>query len=458
MNQSPALKKNECYKAEILSVTGEGFGVCRIGGMVVFVPQTAAGDICDIKIVKVLSRYAYGIATVFHRLSPERTEADCPAYQQCGGCCFRHLTYEAELGIKETTVRDAFERIGGIHLPPEPILASPRITGYRNKAQYPVGKAEIGMVYGFYANRSHRIIPSRGCPLQPSVFSEIAEYTIGRLNSAGVLPYEEENGKGELRHLYLRMGEISGEIMLCLVVSRDISKKILPLLPELTGRFPQLKSVVLNLNQRRDNVILGERCTTLWGESAIEDTLCGLCFSLSPLSFYQVNRTQAERLYGVAREYAALRGNETVVDLYCGVGTIGLSMANACDKLIGVEIIETAVEDARNNAARNGIKNAEFLCADAKTATKELRKRGVQPDVVLLDPPRKGCDASVVDDVAAMAPEKVVMISCNPSTAARDCKLFEEKGYRVARYRPVDMFPRTKHVECVVLMSKTGFN
>ena len=448
------LKKNDSYRAEILSVTAEGLGICRIGGMVVFVPQTAAGDECDVKIVKVLSRYAYGIATAFHRLSSDRVEPDCPVYRQCGGCCFRHLHYDAELAVKEAAVHDAFERLGKITVEPEPILASPKTEGYRNKAQYPVGKNEGGIICGFYANRSHRIIPSANCPLQPEIFSEIVRGILPDLEKAGVLPYDEETGKGELRHIYLRIGEMTNEIMLCFICTRDISSKIKPFVEGWTARFPSVKSIVLNQNDRRDNVILGERCIPVWGKETVEDILCGLSFSLSPLSFYQVNRSQTEQLYALAKEYAELTGNETVIDLYCGVGTIGLSMADRCGRLFGVEIVAAAIENAKKNAERNRITNAEFLCADAKAATAELRKRGERPDVVILDPPRKGCDAAVVEDVAEMAPKRIVMISCNPSTAARDCKLFEEKGYRVEKYRPVDMFPRTQHVETVVLLSR----
>lgn len=448
------LKKNACYQAEILSVTGEGFGICRINGMVVFVPQTLTGELCDVKIVKVLSRYAYGIATLFHRTSPERIQPECPVYRQCGGCCFRHLSYREELRIKEAMVQEAFKRIGGISFPPEPILGSERISGYRNKAQYPVGSDGKSIIYGFYANRSHRIIPCQDCALQPPVFSDIARYTADQMQRLGVLPYSEKTGRGELRHLYLRMGEATGEIMLCFVASHDISKKLCSLIPELVEHFPKIKSIVLNLNLRRDNVILGKDCKTLWGKDTISDILCGLQFHISPLSFYQVNRLQAERLYQLAREYAFLGGSETVIDLYCGVGTIGLSMAGQCRRLIGVEIVPEAVENAKENAVRNGITNAEFICADAKAAVKELEKRGTRPDVVLLDPPRKGCDSAVIDDVTTMQPGKIVMISCNPSTAARDCRLFEERGYRVSRYRAVDLFPRTGHVETVVLMSR----
>lgn len=451
---NPPVKKNESYPAEILSVTGEGFGVCKVNNFVLFVPETAPGDVCTVKVVKLLKHYGFGIATEFSQLSSERAEPDCPVYRQCGGCCFRHITYEAELAIKEGVVRDAFERIGGIALPPEPILRSLRTEHYRNKAQYPVGSGKNGMIFGFYANRSHRIIPSPVCALQPPLFTEIAAYVASEMEHCGVTPYEEETGKGELRHIYLRQGEASSKIMLCLVTAKNIDSKIKPFLPKLTQHFPSIQSVVLNINPRFGNVILGEKSLTLWGKNTIRDKLCGLEFDLSPRSFYQVNSQQTERLYQLVQEYAALKDNDVLIDFYCGVGTIGLSMASRCKKVIGVEVVREAVENAKSNASLNNIRNAGFILADAKSAVKKLEAQNLQPDVVVLDPPRKGCDPSVIESVGAMNPERVVMVSCNPSTAARDCKLFEEKGYAVVRYQPVDMFPRTKHVECVALITR----
>lgn len=448
------VKKNEQYTVAIENTTVEGQGVCKINGFVVFVPQTAAGDICDIRIVKVLKSHGYGIVTALRDISPDRTNADCPVYRQCGGCCFRHLHYRAELRIKEQAVRDAFIRLGGIEAPCEPILPSPSIKEYRNKAQYPVGTDTEGrMIYGFYANRSHRLIPCQDCSLQPELFSKIAADVCGLCDEYGIKAYDEEQRHGILRHIYLRMGEISGEVMLCLVAA-CAADPFWQIAAELAARYPALQSIVLNINARTDNVILGEKNILLFGKPAIRDELCGLVFELSPLSFYQVNRAQTERLYRLAADYAGLTGAETVIDLYCGVGTIGLSMAARAKRIIGVEVVASAVDNARENAVRNGIANAEFICADAKQATRKLNEQEIRPDVVLLDPPRKGCDTAVVQDVAAMAPQRVVMISCNPATAARDCALFEQQGYRVLNYRPVDMFPRTRHVETVVLLSK----
>lgn len=448
------VKKNEQYTVAIENTTVEGQGVCKINGFVVFVPQTAAGDICDIRIVKVLKSHGYGIVTALRDISPDRTNADCPVYRQCGGCCFRHLHYRAELRIKEQAVRDAFIRLGGIEAPCEPILPSPSIKEYRNKAQYPVGTDTEGrMIYGFYANRSHRLIPCQDCSLQPDLFSKIAADVCGLCDEYGIKAYDEEQRHGILRHIYLRMGEISGEVMLCLVAA-CAADPFWQIAAELAARYPALQSIVLNINARTDNVILGEKNILLFGKPAIRDELCGLVFELSPLSFYQVNRAQTERLYRLAADYAGLTGAETVIDLYCGVGTIGLSMAARAKRIIGVEVVASAVDNARENAVRNGIANAEFICADAKQATRKLNEQGIRPDVVLLDPPRKGCDTAVVQDVAAMAPQRIVMISCNPATAARDCALFEQQGYRVLNYRPVDMFPRTRHVETCVLLGR----
>lgn len=448
------VKKNEQYTVVIENTTIEGQGVCKINGFVIFVPQTTTGDVCDIRVVKVLKSHGYGIVEALRTASPDRIDADCPVYRQCGGCCFRHINYEAELRMKEQAVRDTFIRLGGIAAPCEPILPSPSIKRYRNKAQYPVGTGADGkMVYGFYANRSHRIVPCQDCSLQPELFDRIAADVCKLCDAYGITAYDEERRRGVLRHIYLRLGEISGEVMLCLVASRE-DEVFSQIAKVLAARYPALQSVVLNINSRADNVILGEKNIVLLGKPAICDKLCGLLFELSPLSFYQVNRAQTERLYRLAADYAGLTGQETVIDLYCGVGTIGLSMASRAKRVIGIEVVASAVDNARKNAARNGVSNAEFLCADAKQATRTLVERGVSPNVVLLDPPRKGCDAAVVQDVAAMAPQRIVMISCNPATAARDCALFEQQGYQVQHYRPVDMFPRTRHVETIVLLQR----
>ncbi|MBR3631227.1 MAG: 23S rRNA (uracil(1939)-C(5))-methyltransferase RlmD [Oscillospiraceae bacterium] len=448
------MQKNEIYEATITGMTAEGSGVCRVDGMAVFVPMTAIGDRLRVRIVKVLRNYAFGIIEDLHSPAQGRQEPDCPVFRQCGGCVFRHVTYETELQYKAQLAEDAFRRIG--HLSPvfRPILGAPQREGYRNKAQYPVTEQDGHLVCGFYARHSHRVVPSGGCLLQPDAFTVLMEKLLPFLERCGVSAYDEASHAGELRHIYLRRGYHSGEMMLCLVVRTSIAGKVQPHLKELTTQFPALVSISESVNPERTNVILGKHITLLAGKPAIHDTMCGNTVELSPQSFYQVNTAQAEKLYAVGKEFAALKGDELLLDLYCGAGTIGLSMADAVREVIGVEIVPQAVENARVNAERSGIRNASFFCGDAGSIAGKLRNEGTKPDVIVLDPPRKGCDALTVESCAAMHPERIVMISCNPATAARDCKAFAEQGYRTELVQAVDLFPGTAHVECVVLMSR----
>jgi len=447
------LSKNQTVTIQITGMTAEGSGVGRHEGLAIFVPQTAAGDTAQVKIVKALKSYAYGRLESLMSPSPERIEPDCPVYTQCGGCVFRHINYAEELRVKDGFVRDAFARIGGLKPEFEPILGSEMTAGYRNKAQYPVGLAEGKAVCGFYAQRSHRIIPSQSCALQPVLFADIAADVLSYVTEKGIPVWDESTGKGVLRHIYLRSGAHSGQVQLCLVSASGNKALFSELAVWLGDKHPQIKSVVLNVNRENTNVILGGHCITLYGSGAISDTLCGLDITLSPLSFYQVNTLQAERLYGIVEEYAQLDGGETVLDLYCGIGTIGLSLVSKARQVIGVESVEQAVADARDNAKRNGIVNARFLCADAATAARQLSDEGICPDLVILDPPRKGCERSVLETAAHMTPKRIVMVSCNPATAARDCAILAQMGYAASKARAVDMFPRTGHVETCVLLS-----
>ena len=448
------MQKNEIYEAEITSMTNEGAGVCRVNGMAVFVPMTAVGDVLRVRIVKVLKNYAFGIIEELLTPGAGRTEPDCPVFRQCGGCCYRHVDYATEIAYKEQQVRDAFLRIGGLNPEFVPILAGKNRVHYRNKAQYPVAAQDGHLVCGFYAKHSHRVIPYTRCPLQPERFSELVEWLLPRLEVAGVTAYNEEQHTGELRHIYLRQGYHSGELMLCLVVRVSIRRKITVLLPALQTAFPELVSITENLNDQRTNVILGQQLAILAGKETITDVMCGNRIALSPLSFYQVNTAQAERLYAVAKEFAALQGIELLLDLYCGAGTIGLSMAREVRKVIGVEVIPEAVENAKENAARNAIVNTEFFCGDAGRIAAEFLVQGILPDVIVLDTPRKGCDNMTIQSVTGMQPDRIVMISCNPATAARDCKAFALLGYKTVLVRAVDLFGGTRHVECVVLMSR----
>ena len=444
------MKKNDIFETEITGMTADGSGVCRVDGMAVFVPMTAVGDRLRVRIVKVLKRYAFGIVEALLVPGEGRCEPDCPVFRQCGGCVYRHVTYETELRYKEQLVADAFTRIGGLHPAFDPILGAPARDGYRNKAQYPVAEADGQMICGFYARRSHRIVPYTGCRLQPPRFAEVTAYLLEWAKRCGITAYDESAHTGELRHIYLRQGHHSGEMLVCLVVRTSVRKKVTAHLDALTAQFPEIVSVTESVNPDRTNVILGKTLHTLAGKGTIEDTMCGVRVTLSPRSFYQVNTAQAERLYGIAREFAGMDGSGLLLDLYCGAGTIGLSMAADAGRLIGVEVVPEAVEDARRNAARAGVENASFFCGDAGTIAAQLRQEGTAPTVIVLDPPRKGCDRATLEAAAGMAPERIVMVSCEPSTAARDAAILETLGYHAERVRAVDMFPGTGSVECVV--------
>lgn len=468
------LKKNQLIPLEITGMTADGNGVGRHEGMAVFLPLSAVGDRVTAKIVKVCKSYAYGIIHEILEPSPARIQPDCPVFSKCGACSFRHLEYQEELRVKETVVRDAFQRIGKLEFPLEPILGCPQQDGYRNKAMYPVAPGDSSAkdaaahnkglapsapsVCGFYAKMSHRVIPYTACRLQPGIFQEIVECIMDYLNRENIPAYREEDGTGIVRHLYLRQGAYSGEIMVCLVVARWFSGKMKKasegLCAELVRRFPKIRTVLLNLNPHRTNVILGEKNRVLYGDGLISDTMCGIQVSLSPHAFYQVNTLQAERLYGLAAEYAGLTGQEAVLDLYCGTGTIGLFLARCAREVVGVETIPEAVQNAQENAERNGISNIRFLCADAGKAAQDLASQGFHPQVALVDPPRKGCGQEALDALLHMKPDRIVMISCNPATAARDCAYLAEHGYVPVKGRAVDLFPRTSHVETIVLLQR----
>lgn len=445
------LEKNQFVNTEITDITSNGNGVCRVNGMAVFVPDTAVGDIAEIKIVKVLKNYAYGIISKITEPSPDRIKADCPVYKQCGGCTFRHINYQAECKIKANVVENAFRRIGGLNPEFEEFINAEKICEYRNKAQYPLTSVNGKAVCGFYAERSHRVIPVVDCMLQPKIFSEILETVLEYINSKKLSVYSEETNTGIMRHIYIRQGTYSGEIMLCFVVRKDISRQLMPVCRIISQKFLDVKSIVMNINPDRTNIILGKKCVTLYGNDTIHDTMCGNKIEISPLSFYQVNTVQAEKIYRKALEFAEPSENNIIVDLYCGAGTIGLSMAEKAKKIIGIEVISEAVENARQNALDNGITNAEFHCGDAGKVFKEL---GISPDIIIIDPPRKGCSPETIQTIVDTSPEKIVMISCNPATAARDAKLFSELGYKTEKVCGADLFPRTKHCEVILLMSK----
>ncbi|MDO4945141.1 MAG: 23S rRNA (uracil(1939)-C(5))-methyltransferase RlmD [Ruminococcus sp.] len=450
------LKKNEVIELEITDITNEGNGVGRYNDIAVFVPMTAVGDVIKCQIVKIKNTYCYGIIKEILIPSKHRIQSDCPVYKQCGGCSFRHISYEEECRIKENFVKNSFQRIGKLNPKFEPIFPCDTQYNYRNKAQYPVSEVDGKAVCGFYARRSHRIVEYTDCLLQPEIFSEILSVIMKFVNERNITAYNETTFSGLLRHIYLRRGEHSGEIMVCLVVTNIVKANIFTeLIPILISEFKDIKSVVLNENPKNTNVILGSKLKTLYGSDTITDIMCGNRIGLSPLSFYQVNTCQAEKLYSIAEAYADLRKTNVLLDLYCGAGTIGLSMCRKVNKLVGVEIIPEAIINAKCNAKVNLLdKKSEFICGDAGEIAGILYKRGERPDVIIADPARKGCDRESLEYMAKMSPNRIVMISCNHATAARDCAILEELGYKTVKVRAVDLFPRTTHVECVVLMSR----
>ena len=453
------LQKNQILTLRIERLSSDGSGVAHSAdGEAVFVPGTAPGDEARVRIVKDCGRYAFGILDELLTPSPDRVSVDCPVAGPCGGCSLRHLDYAAELRAKQESVLDAFRRIGGLEVPVLDILPSPDADRYRNKVQFPVGIDKNGVpCIGFYAGRTHRIVPCPDCKLQPSVLNEIGNALCAFFAQQGIRPYDEQSGKGLVRHIFLRRGAHSGQIMVCLVCTRAKLPHAEQLCTALRGQFPAISTILLNVNAKSTNVILGSENHILYGPGYIEDTLCGVPVRLGPLSFYQVNTLAAERLYGVAAQYAQLTPDDTLLDLYCGMGTIGLSMAEQCRELIGVEIVPEAIESAKANAARMGeavAAKSRFFCADAGQAATQLAAEGLHPDIVMLDPPRKGCDEATLSAVVRMAPRRVVYVSCNPATAARDAAWLEQNGYHAEKVQPVDLFPRTKHCETVVLLSK----
>lgn len=450
------LKKNEVYTATITGYTAQGLGVCRIDGQVVFVHGALDGEAVRVRILKVLKQEAYGKIEELLQSSPHRITPDCPYYKFCGGCATRHMDYVEECRFKAVRVRDALNRIGGQHLEKLPILCAENTQSYRNKAIFPVGTVQDKAEAGFYRARSHELIPVECCRIQSPAADAARAAVVAWLRKYKIPVYDETAHKGLVRHLYIRNAEATGQVLVCLVVNGRALPREKELVDALLAAVDGLHTVVINENTRKGNAILGDSFRTLWGEGFIEDMLCGLRFRLSPRSFYQVNRRQAERLYDLAIERAQLTKSDTVLDLYCGTGTITLCLAKACGSAIGVEIIPAAIKDAKKNAAENGIDNARFFCADAGEAAVQLAQEGVRPDVIVVDPPRKGISQDVIDAMVQMAPRRIVYVSCDPGTLARDVKLLEETGYHLQSADAVDLFPRCAHVETVVCLCKNN--
>ena len=447
------MKKNDIVEIEITALSSECSGIGKKDGMVIFVPFSAIGDKLEVKILKVNKTYCYGKIERIITPSPDRVTPDCPVYTKCGGCSLRHISYEAQLRAKEQFVKDAFTRIGGLSPEFLPIIRNTNINGYRNKLQIPIGTDKDGnLIAGFYAFHSHRIVPCEKCLLQPDIFSKITADFLKISTGLDLTAYDETTHKGILRHLYLRKGYYSGEICLCIVVAKNVPEiKILS--DKLLEKYPKIVSSVINVNNRDTNVILGDEEIVLTSKNYICDIMCKNAVNIAPKAFYQVNTPCAEQLYSSACDFAEPKG-KTVLDLYCGAGTIGLSMARTAKKIIGVEIVPEAIENAKQNALANGITNCEFICADAAEAARILHSRSLRPDVIMVDPPRKGCGKEACEQIAAFSAPRIVMVSCNAATAARDCACFAELGYSTDKCVAVDMFSGTNHVETVCLLSK----
>lgn len=444
------LAKNQEHTVTIEGYGEGGMGVARIDGRVVFVHGALRGEKCRVLILKTLKSVAFAKVLEVIEPSSERITPDCPYFPRCGGCTYRHIRYEEELRLKKQRVQDNLSRIGGSDVTVEEILGARDTLRYRNKAQYPVSKD--GAV-GFYRARTHEVIECEHCLLVKPEADAAAEALREYMQSCRVAGYDEKTGRGLVRHLYIR-SNAAGESLVCVLVNGDKLPKEDRLVTLLRDACPKCTGIVLGTNTKKGNVILGDRYRTLWGSDRLEDTLCGKTFRLSVPSFYQVNRVQAERLYAKAIEFAGLTGQETVLDLYCGAGTITLALSDHAKKVLGAELVPEAIDDARENAARNGVKNAEFFCGDASDVAKKLARENLRPDVITVDPPRKGLAADVVESIAEMQPGRVVYVSCDSATMARDVKRLADLGYTAQRACAVDMFPRADHVETVVLLSK----
>lgn len=462
-NITSDIKKNTVIELDITDMNNLGAGVSHLpDGRVIFVIGSVVGDRVRAKVIKVNSTYAVARTEEVLKSSLHRArETFCTAPHSCGGCVYRELDYEYERELKESYVRHAFIKAGIPDAVIEPLRTTGRIRAYRNKAQYPFAKAKSGTVAGFYAAKTHNVVPAADCALQPEIFGRIVREICALADRFGLEVYDETERCGLLRHLYLRLAEATGQVMLCLVINGRALPHADEIVASIRAAFPEIASIQLNINTESTNVVLGREYKLLYGERYIEDVLCGVRFRITPESFYQVNHDGAELLYSLARERAleGTDGNTCLVDMYCGTGTIGLSMADSLTSLVGIEIVDGAVECARENARINGFENAEFYASDAGNIEKifasvEENRGALKPDAVVLDPPRKGCSREVIEFLASRKIPRIVYVSCDPDTLARDCKLFSDLGYAIGTVTPVDMFPRTGHVECVCLLTR----
>lgn len=449
-------RKNDIVTLDIEDCGVDGEGIGKADGFTVFVKDAVIGDRVTAKIMKAKKNYGYGRLMEILKPSPYRVEPKCAFARQCGGCQLQALSYEQQLAFKEKKVRGHLERIGGFtELPMEPIIGMDEPYHYRNKAQFPVGKNKEGrIITGFYAGRTHTIIENRDCALGVSQNKEVLDRVIAHMEAYGIEPYNEETGKGLVRHILIRYGFFTGEVMVCLVLNGSSIPQKETLIEHLL-EIPGMTSITINVNKKRSNVILGEEIRLLWGNPYITDKIGDISYQISPLSFFQVNPLQTGKLYSKALEYADLRGEETVWDLYCGIGTISLFLAQKAKFVRGVEIIPAAIENANDNARLNGVENVEFFVGKAEEVLPaEYKKNGIYADVIVVDPPRKGCEESLLATMIEMQPKRIVYVSCDSATLARDLKYLCERGYELRKVCPVDQFGGTVHVETVVLLSQ----
>ena len=448
------LEKNKIYEARVVDYTAEGQGIAHIEGCAVFIPNAIAGERVTVRIEKLGKTWAAGKMVEILERSEHRINRACPVAKLCGGCDFHHMDYEEESRLKADRVRTCLNRMGGESLAEVPILAAPEQTCYRNKAQYPVSSKKGRAFAGFFKAGTHQVIENQRCLILPEEMDAVKDAVIAWMNAHKVAAYDEVAHAGLVRHIYVRRGMVSKQVLVCLAINgREIPKE--KALIEKLKKIPGFTTLVLSVNTKKGNNVLGDEFITLYGPGFIEDTLCGLNFRLSPRSFYQVNHHQAQRLYAAAIEQAEITKNDTVLDLYCGVGTITLAMAKAAGRVIGVEVVPQAVADAKDNARRNGIENAEFFCGDAGQAALELERQGIKADVVVVDPPRKGLNADTIEALSRFAPRRIVYVSCDPATLARDVALLKERGYSVKNALAADLFPRCSHVESVVCLTRS---
>lgn len=452
------MKKDDLVQVKIEDIGTDGAGIGKMDGFALFIKDAITGDLVEAKIMKCKKNYGYARLMRIIEPSPWRVEPKCPVARQCGGCQIQAMDYRAQLRFKEKKVRGNLQRIGKLEdIVLEPIIGMEEPFHYRNKAQFPVGTDKDGrIITGFYAGRTHSIVENRTCYLGVPQNKEVLDRVIDYMEAEHVSAYDEKSGKGLVRHVLIRYGFRTGEIMVCLVVngrSLPNADKLVECLCEMEG----MTSITLNVNQKNTNVILGQEILTLWGKGYIEDYIGEIKYQISPLSFYQVNPVQTQKLYQKALEYAGLTGKETVWDLYCGIGTISLFLAQKAKKVYGVELVSAAIADARNNAEINGITNAEFFVGKAEEVLPEkYAEDGVYAEVIVVDPPRKGCEERLLDTIVEMAPERVVYVSCDSATLARDLRYLADRGYEVVRGQAVDQFGMTVHVETVVLLVRKG--